>query len=124
MVTDPFLKSFNLQYSLEVYLYNDGNKRLLIKSQLFNYCQNAKPGKKGNSIAEMVAQQLRKTSTLPTKACPVPAGKYFWNGFKLDGSKFPLFVPPGKYIAYWNLWTLDDRKKVNILKLLLEIKIK
>lgn len=114
----------NFQYSLEIFLNKNGNSRQLMRTSLYDYCLYTKK-RSGNSIVEMVAQQIFKNTTLPSGGCPTPANKYFIYNFKLDGAKFPSFVPAGNYIAYWILWTLD-KNNVNVvmLKLFLEIKVK
>lgn len=94
-----------------------------MKTPPFDYCQYMKRAKKGNSIVEMVADQILKTSTLPTDGCPIPAGKYFVNGFKLDGSKFASFVPPGIYVAYYYLSIMKNKVKVIILCLKIKLEI-
>lgn len=117
------MNRYYLQYSLEIFINKNGNSRRLMKTSLYNYCLYTKKNQnRGNSIVEMVVQQILRNSTLPRNGCPVPAGKYYINDFGLDGTKFPSFVPSGKYIAYWYLWTIEKKVKLIILQLGLEIK--
>lgn len=109
---------------MQVFINQNGNSRQLMKTSLYDYCLYTKKNK-GNSIVEMVAQQILKNTTLPTNGCPIPVNRYFVNSFKLDGDKFPSFVPSGNYIAYWILWNLDkNNAKTVLVKLFVEIKVK
>lgn len=83
----------------------------------------AKKPRKGNSIFEIIYQQILKFSNLLEKGCPFPPNKYLVTNFKFDGSKLTSLVPSGIYIAFINVTTLENSIKTSFLQTTFEIKV-
>lgn len=112
-----------MQFTIEVNLNKKGSLRQLMKTSLYDYCAFAKKHHKGNSIVEMVYQQLLNTSNVPKNGCPVPPGRYVFNGLTMDMAKLPSVFPTGTFVSYCNLLTLENNTKIVFAKLGMKVKI-